>query len=356
MKALYRAFLTLVPALLTLMLFVGGAAATPAMAQTSGDEPAPQEASPPADEPDSADADQAEPADAEKPDDELTHRERKEQAKEERIQDYLRRREERRAQKEMDREQRAARKAEDEARRIESEQLAAEQKALAAASEAAALEEEPSPEIDAPVKARKKRGRTDQPAASRLPRGLARAQNNVRANELSLDPTVRDYLDLIDEQGASPQQLAAFGSFIAQNGLVDDALAYYDVAVRLEPNDPVMLVNHGSLFLQKGELSAAASMFSRALGIDPNNAVAHYNLGATFDRMNKYDDAVFEYKTALTLDPSLGDPSVNPQAANNDLMLAVRLMLYQEQAGSLSVPLLDVMTGDLQTADDGVGE
>ena len=38
--------------------------------------------------------------------------------------------------------------------------------------------------------------------------------------QLAQDPTVQEYLVMIDEQLASPHQLAAFGSFLAQNGMV----------------------------------------------------------------------------------------------------------------------------------------
>ena len=56
------------------------------------------------------------------------------------------------------------------------------------------------------------------------------------------------------------------------------------------------------------------------------------------------------YKTALSLDPMLGDPAHNPSAANNSLLTAVKLLLYQEQEGKLSLPLLDVETGKLLSA------
>jgi tetratricopeptide (TPR) repeat protein len=197
--------------------------------------------------------------------------------------------------------------------------------------------------------ARKKQRRTGT-KSSRLPRGLARAQANVRGTELALDETVQEYLNLIDAQGASPHQLAAFGSFLAQSGMVRDAMEYYTVALNLASDDPVLWVNAGTLQLQTKNYSAAVSSFSRALSINPNNAVAHYNLGAALDEMDRYEDAIAAYKTALSLDPSLGDPAQNPQAANNDLLLAVKLMLYQEQAGSLSHPLIDVSTGGVKSS------
>jgi tetratricopeptide (TPR) repeat protein len=283
---------------------------------------------------------------------ESSRRARKEAAKQERIDEYLRKREQREAEKEENRQARAAKQAEDEARDLESEQIAAQEETDRKARQATAAT---AATVAVTTTGSKARGSKDK--STRLPKGLARAQANIRATELALDPAVQDYLNLIDEQGASAHQLAAFGSFIAQNGMVRDAQEYYEVALRLEPNDAVLWINSGTLQLQTKNMSAAVSDFSRALAINPNSAVAHYNLGAALHEMNRYEDAVAAYKTALTIDPTLGDPAENPQAANNGLLLAVKLMLYQEQAGGLSHPLLEVSPdGSRPMADHDTGQ
>ncbi len=264
----------------------------------------------------------------------------REDRKQQRIEEYLRKREERRARKDLSRQNREVRQLEGEAAKIESKQLAAA--AAAVALEEPTTEMTPAP----PAKKQPKRRNTLQRASS-LPRGLARAQANVRITELAQDPTVQEYLVMIDEQRASPHQLAAFGSFLAQNGMVREALEYYDVALHIDRSDPLLWINAGTLQLKTANLSAAATNFGRALRLDPNSAMAHYNYGSTLHEMDKYEEAILEYKLALGLDPSLGDPAHNPSAAHNDLLTAVKLMLYQEQAGSLSLPLLDVETGQM---------
>jgi len=345
MRPRLRVVVRLVP-LLAVWLVLSLAGPAPVLAQEAD--------APPQAEPATA------PGEADTGQSEASRRDRKQKAKEARIEEYLRKREERRAEKEMSGEAREARRTEEaeaRAQEIERKQLAearetARQANERAAAAKAAAPPEPAPETLATLDkkkrkpARKPRARTET-TASRLPRGLARAQANLRSTELALDPTVGEYLDLIDRQEASAEELAAFGSFVAQSGMVREALAYYDVAVRLDQDDPVLWVNAGTLRLQAHDRTGAASAFGRALSINPNNAVAHYNMGAVLDELNKYEEAVQAYKTALALDPSLGDPRYNPQAANNDLLLAVKLMLYQDQAGSLAVPLLDVTTGRL---------
>lgn len=287
---------------------------------------------------------------------ELSRAERKQRAKQARIDEYLRNKEARLAAKEQKRaatdsataapttvqesDARSQQLREAEAERLEALQLAEEK----SAADEAKAQRRTAKQLAAA--SRVSDGKKGAPAST-LPRDLALAQANVRATDLGDNQTVQEYLQLIDRQAASPDQLAAFGSFLAQNGLQHEALEYYKVALRLDPKNPVFWINHGTLLLQNGETSAATSSFNRALAADPNNAVAHYNMGAALDELNRYDDAIAAYTTALTLDPELGDPSQNPQAANNDLLLAVRLMLFQNQTGSLSVPMIDIETGKL---------
>ena len=237
----------------------------------------------------------------------------KQRAKEARIEEYLRNKEERRARREMERNRKEQKKADAGA--------------------------------PAPAKAQ-----ANAPAS--LPRDMRRIQELLWEGPLGQDPTVRSYLELIERGEASPQQIAAFGNFLGEAGMRRAAIAYYGVALEMEKNDALMWLNVGTLHRQVGEDSAASTAYSRSLTVDPNNAFAHYNLGAVMDEMGRYEEAIREYKTALTLDPSLGDPAVNPQAVNNDRLLAVQLMLYKEQAGSLGLPLVEIPGGELEPADE----
>lgn len=249
-------------------------------------------------------------------------REERRKAKEDRIAEYLRKREEKRLERE----------------------------AAAAAGEPAA--EAPSV---APASARPRTERPKERRAAaetertfrKLPRDLASAQKALRLTQIAKDPTIRHYMKKIDENQVNAQQLAAFGSFLADAGLSHIAVSYYEAALRLDRKDPLLWNNLGTIRRNMGDYSEAKTAFSNALDIDPANAVAHYNVGAILDQQGKYNRALREYRIALSLDPTLGDPEYNPGAANNDRLLAVKLMLYQEQAGNAGMPLLDVAGGDI---------
>ncbi len=254
---------------------------------------------------------------------ETTARDRRQQAKEARIEQYLQRREERRARRELTR-------------------AAAEPPPVTNGGNKSAPADSPMP---VPTHA----------APTKLPKQLARAQENVRASALGVDPTVQVYLARIDEQRASPEQLAAFGSFVAENGLVEDGLAYYDVALNLQPGDPLLWLNYGTLQRQNANISRAMSAYQRVLDINPNSAMAHYNIGAIHDSQRKYEAAIDSFSRALQLDPNLGDPALNPQAAQNERLLAVKLKLYRQQIGSLGLPLAEIpvpAAGEMDGGDD----
>lgn len=246
----------------------------------------------------------------------------KEQAREERIREYLRKKEERRAQRDAKRDGR---------------ELPPATAPRADVATSAGTDVEPA-----------RRARAESPRRSALPRDLARAQETVRRSAIGSDPTVQGYLDLVEVQEASPHQLAAFGNFLGQNGMNREALEYYRIAVGIEDSDPVLWVNLGTLHRQLGDLRPALGAYGRALDLDPSNALAHYNVGAILDQQGRYEDAIEAYTVALTLDPSLGDPTVNPQATNNERLLAVKLKLYGQSAGSAGLPLVEVSGGGLE--------
>lgn len=236
----------------------------------------------------------------------------KQKAKEERIEEYLRKKEQRLA---------------------EQEKTAKQKGAASGAAEATAATAGAATATDV--------------TESELPRELAQAQDAVRHSSIGEDPTVQRYLELIEAQEASPYQLAAFANFLSDSGMVPEAVVYYSVALSIEKEDPILWLNLGTLYRKLGELSQASNAFSRTLRLDPNNALAHYNLGTVLDEQGKYEDAIEAYTVALMLEPELGDPQVNPQAANNERLLAVKLMLYKQQTGNLGLPLVDIPEGEL---------
>jgi hypothetical protein len=171
---------------------------------------------------------------------------------------------------------------------------------------------------------------------------LAKAIEHLKVTPIATDPNAIAYLDLIAAGKATAPQVNDFAAYVAKRGMPKIAQSFQEYALKLKPEDPTLWLNMGTLQRTNGSLGHAESAFKKAIAIDPTNALAHYNLGSVYDAQKNYDAAIEEYRRALVLDPDLADPRKNPQVVNNENLLAVKLEIYQNQAGSLGLPMLQM--------------
>lgn len=171
---------------------------------------------------------------------------------------------------------------------------------------------------------------------------LKKTIEQVRKGPIGSEPNAVAYLDLIDAGHATAAQVNDFAAYLAKRGMPKVALSFQEYALRIDPADATLWMNLGTIRRTNGSLGPAAAAFKSALALDPSNALAHYNLGVVYDADKNYDAAVEEYRRALVLDPDLADARKNPQVVNNEHLLAVKLQIYSNQAGSLGLPLLQM--------------
>lgn len=171
---------------------------------------------------------------------------------------------------------------------------------------------------------------------------LTKTIDQVRKSPIGGEPNVVSYLDLIGTGRATAPQVNDFAAYLAKRGMPRLGLMFQEYAIKLDEKNPTLWMNLGTIRRTTGSLGPAADAFKNAIALDPASAMAHYNLGSVYDADKKYDDAVEEYRRALVLDPELADPRKNPQVVNNERLLAVKLQIYSEQAGSLGLPLLQM--------------
>jgi tetratricopeptide (TPR) repeat protein len=171
---------------------------------------------------------------------------------------------------------------------------------------------------------------------------LERTIDLVRKSRIGNEPNSVAYLDLMLAGKASAAEVNDFAVYIAKRGMPKVALSFQAYALRLEPDNAILWQNQGTIQRTIGAWGPAATSFEKAIALDPISALSHYNLGAVYDAQGHYDNAIEEYRRALVLDPGLADPRKNPQVVNNENLLAVKLQIYHDQAGSLGLPLLQL--------------
>ncbi len=170
---------------------------------------------------------------------------------------------------------------------------------------------------------------------------LAAAADSVqvsRETTLSRDPEIAALRARADAAPADPCVRNELGVALAKRSYYAEAEDALRSSLELSP-DAVVWFNLGSVQLLTKDYGDAKSSFKHALQIDPNYAVAHYSLGAAYDATHDADPAVEHYKRALELDPKLGDVATNPQLLNNNHLLTVRTLRYQDTVGALGLPL-----------------
>jgi protein O-mannosyl-transferase len=83
-----------------------------------------------------------------------------------------------------------------------------------------------------------------------------------------------------------------------------EAVAYYDEALRLNPNFAAAHTNLGKLLAEGGRIPEATPHFEAAVRLAPGDADAHANLGNALLYLGRVPDAHRHYLEALRLDPA----------------------------------------------------
>ena len=126
--------------------------------------------------------------------------------------------------------------------------------------------------------------------ASRLQ--LRHWRNNVTIFEHALEVTNDNYV--------------AYG-FLAwqlhEEGKIDQAIAYNNQALRINPNDDIVHVNLGFILSKIGKFDEAVQHYAKALQIKPDNPAAYKNMGNTLLKQGKTREAIEQYQQALRLLP-----------------------------------------------------
>ena len=84
----------------------------------------------------------------------------------------------------------------------------------------------------------------------------------------------------------------------------EEALAAYEQAIHLDPNNAGAYNNGGAALDGLKRYKEALAAYEQAIRLDPNNARVYYNKGKTLDSLKRYKEALAAYEQAIRLDPN----------------------------------------------------
>ena len=89
----------------------------------------------------------------------------------------------------------------------------------------------------------------------------------------------------------------------------DEAMADFDQAIRLDPDQPEAYLNKGALLIRLNDPDGALPMFSMALDHDTSRpALAHYGRAIANEALGNVREAYSDYRRASELAPEWEDP------------------------------------------------
>jgi FKBP-type peptidyl-prolyl cis-trans isomerase 2 len=86
-------------------------------------------------------------------------------------------------------------------------------------------------------------------------------------------------------------------------GRLDEAISYYQNAVKENPKLAQVYYNMGVALQQKGQVDQANTCYEVAIGLNQKFTEAHHNLGITFYHKKQFDEAIICFLRVLQLKP-----------------------------------------------------
>jgi tetratricopeptide (TPR) repeat protein len=96
---------------------------------------------------------------------------------------------------------------------------------------------------------------------------------------------------------------ASRGARLRKEGRLDEALAEFDVAVKLQPDFQHAHVEAAIALTEKGQLDQALQRLYQALSLDPQQSRAQGYAGLVLAQSGRLDEAVTRFQKALEIDP-----------------------------------------------------
>ena len=108
----------------------------------------------------------------------------------------------------------------------------------------------------------------------------------------------------------------SLGTLLTEIGKAENAIAAYDVAIRLKPDYAAAHCNRGSLYYALGDYTAALHDYDAAIRLKPERSEGYFNRAVTHFHLQHYTAAVRDYDAALARNPEDADAYLGRAHAN----------------------------------------
>ena len=88
-----------------------------------------------------------------------------------------------------------------------------------------------------------------------------------------------------------------------QKGQLDKALADFNDAIRLDPQNPAAYEQRAEVWKVHHEDDKAIADYSEAIRVDPRDAAAYFGRGVAWQAKGRIDRAIADYDRAIRIDP-----------------------------------------------------
>ncbi len=165
----------------------------------------------------------------------------------------------------------------------------------------------------------------------------------------------------LEKTSNNPIMLNNMGTVLEAEGRLDEAMAHYAEAVRIDPNLPDSYNNMGLALTKQGRADEAITNFLKALRINSNHAAAHYNLGTVLASQGKLDEAIYHFRESIRIKPERDNAQYNLGLASMQKGNIDEAMSYFHQANRidpfdpetiLNMGVIRAMRGNLDNAMD----
>ena len=142
------------------------------------------------------------------------------------------------------------------------------------------------------------------------------AQTTLRVRvKARLDPVKADYEKFLQHHPDYARARLAYGSFLNQSGDSEGALAQWEKAGQLAPDNPAVWNNLANYY-EEHNVKKALEYYSKAISLDPGQSVYYHNLAVCvylfrddaeeywkISEQETFDTVLKLYRKAMTLDP-----------------------------------------------------